>query len=202
MIWTKPWQDEYEALLERMKFAWEGEIVSKKSSLRIYSIYKGDFKNYKYFLMINDLPYNIGNFMDAYDNVKYIQLQLFDKFKFNFFIRHETKWDKFHKIIGLEADYSTGNSDYDKRYLIHIGADGERDLMNDFSFQQYIKSLDTFGCITMKDNYFMISKELKDKNQLTLVNIESLLNSMVELADYTGRRDKTGIKEIMKDRNH
>jgi len=74
--------------------------------------------------------------------------------------------------------------------------------MNDFSFQQYIKSLDPFGCITMKDNYFMISKELKDKNQLTLVNIESLLNSMVELADYTGRRDKTGIKEIMKDRNH
>jgi len=192
MAWQKPWEKEFNDLLERLHNSWGGNIVRNDSKIYSYSIYKGEYRDYKLLLMISEYPYPTGDYIEGNDNVEYIQLQILGDFKYQIFIRAESWWDRFQKFIGLQVDYQTGKEDFDKKYLLHIGSGNEKHLVNDFSFQEQIKALDPFGSITMKESYFMITRQVRDKEQLTLANIENLTNRAIELIEYANRKQVIG----------
>jgi hypothetical protein len=189
----KPWEKEFDDLLQKFRAYWGGEVkapddlIGRNSYKGLgfgfftYPGYKKEHKDYTLLIDISESPIGDISVFEGGDNVEYLRLYLLKPTDYNMLIRKEGFFDKVHKLLGLAFEFKTGNPEFDKKYFIRAKTDHGKSLLKRQDFQDMIKNVEPFAGVRINASGLHWSQEIRNKSQLEFDYVKKYIDWLANL---------------------
>lgn len=190
----KPWQKEYEKLLNDLCERFQGEILpvqsghsnettfSMNADMYAYPRYKGVINGLTVFLEISATPCADASMFEM-TNVEYLRIYVLQETHHKVFVRHEGIIDKVQKKMALNNEHETGNKKFDNEYFLYHNNADDIPLLDSSDFQSFVESLEPFESVEISHGGMVVCDEIDSPDVLTVQHVTDRISKIGTVAE-------------------
>jgi hypothetical protein len=196
----KPWEKDYNRLLQKIVAQWGGTVDDAELKSRqnkesyetrtlgasfIYPIYTGTMKNIQFMIEISLFPGSVRtqSRIVAIDAIRYLRIYFFLKNNYNLQLTREDLEDRMEKFFHLTNEIQTGNPDFDKRFFIKSSTQKDQALVTESKIQELVTRLDPFELLEIIPTGIIWSITLTQNDQLDFSRVDKTVLTLLELTE-------------------
>ena len=189
MSLEKPWEKEFDILLDAMQSQWGGTVKkSENTDFWMYPTFRTEVDSYPTHIEVSEFPVSGLSAVEAADNVEYLRIYLRTSSDYEFFVRQEDSLDWLKKKLGFLVEHQTGANDFDDRYVLFVRGDNDRDFLGQAEGQAAIDGLAPFTAMRVWEHGIQWSQWLRDESQLEFLSVNVVMGNLIQLAKTVRRQ--------------